>query len=499
MVESSDTFVAIAGDRSGRKNVVVYSSDPSYASTVVDEEPDDKTVTLYSLYYAESYETLISWYEAYHSDMTVKYVWGVDDENGISESDAISALNTQLLAGEGPDVIIMDGLNVGSYEDTGVLMELSKVYDDILQENPDCLENVLNAYRNSDGSIYAIPAMETFTAIIGPENEVKNVTDARSLAAYISSQDRPEYGNDLSFYYWECYFDTLYPVYASEIVDSDGNYDAEMLRKFLEDLKLLYDTEMERTTQDQIDEWTAEWGSYSDQVKRAINSEYMSPLFNRSWSGRKSAFVNMKTMGDMYPLYWTTSKEGIFMRYSYEFKLMCVELYHSGLYPDIPEDTNPDTLKRHIREWSGLVDLHGPEVLKHKVFNKVWTPEEKLELVLKVIAGIPKRKVATEAGISPGILYQWIYKYKSQGYNGLVGSKKGRSTKELKMKKSTNPLPLTESEREELMRLRSENEYIKAENEIIKKRIALRQEKWAAQLKAKKQQSSRTSEKKDTN
>ena len=50
------------------------------------------------------------------------------------------------------------------------------------------------------------------------------------------------------------------------------------------------------------------------------------------------------------------------MRYSYEFKLMCVELYHSGLYPDIPEDTNPDTLKRHIREWSGLVDLHGPEV-----------------------------------------------------------------------------------------------------------------------------------------
>ena len=202
---------------------------------------------------------------------------------------------------------------------------------------------------------------------------------------------------------------------------------------------------------------------------------------------------------DMYPLYWTTSKEGVFMRYSYEFKLMCVELYHSGLYPDIPEDTNPDTLKRHIREWSGLVDLHGPEVLKHKVFNKVWTPEEKLELVLKVIAGIPKRKVATEAGISPGILYQWIYKYKSQGYNGLVGSKKGRSTKELKMKKSTNPLPLTESEREELMRLRSENEYIKAENEIIKKRIALRQEKWAAQLKAKKQQSSRTSEKKDTN
>ena len=108
------------------------------------------------------------------------------------------------------------------------------------------------------------------------------------------------------------------------------------------------------------------------------------------------------------------------MHYSYEFKLMCVELYLSGSYPDIPEGVNPDTLKSNIRQWARLVDLHGPEVLKHKVFNKVWTPEEKFELVSKVIAGIPKKKVAIEAGINPGMLYQWLHKYKLQGYNGLV-------------------------------------------------------------------------------
>ena len=107
----------------------------------------------------------------------------------------------------------------------------------------------------------------------------------------------------------------------------------------------------------------------------------------------------------MYPLYWTTSKEGIFMRYSYEFKLMCVELYHSGSYPDIPEGLNPDTLKSYIRKWARLVDLHGPEVLKHKVFNRMWTPEEKLELVSKVIAGTPRTKVAIETGISSKSLY----------------------------------------------------------------------------------------------
>ena len=65
------------------------------------------------------------------------------------------------------------------------------------------------------------------------------------------------------------------------------------------------------------------------------------------------------------------------------------------------------------------------------------------------------------------------------------------------MKKTMNPAPLTTSEREELIRLRAENEYIKAENEVIKKEIALREERQAARLKAKKQQSSKNSAKKD--
>ena len=84
-------------------------------------------------------------------------------------------------------------------------------------------------------------------------------------------------------------------------------------------------------------------------------------------------------------------------------------------------------------------------------------------------------------------------------YNGLVSKKKGRPSKEPQMKKTNynNPRKLDESEYEELVRLRAENAYIKAEIEVIKKEIALREEKEAARLKAKKQQSSKNSEKTD--
>ena len=65
------------------------------------------------------------------------------------------------------------------------------------------------------------------------------------------------------------------------------------------------------------------------------------------------------------------------------------------------------------------------------------------------------------------------------------------------MKKKIEPAELTPSDREEMIRLRAENERLRAENAVIKKEIALREERWAAQLKAKKQRSSKNSVKKD--
>ena len=187
------------------------------------------------------------------------------------------------------------------------------------------------------------------------------------------------------------------------------------------------------------------------------------------------------------------------MRYSQEYKMNCIELYRQGKWPETPDGIKEQNFRCMLRHWVRIEDHQGPEALCHKNFNKVWSPEEKLELILQVIAGKSYQEVAFSVGINAGMLYQWVRKYKSLGYNGLVDTKKGRPPKEPQMKKNINPAPLTESVREELIRLRAENEYIKAENEVIKKRIALRQERWAAQLKAKKQQSSKNSEKKDIN
>ena len=189
------------------------------------------------------------------------------------------------------------------------------------------------------------------------------------------------------------------------------------------------------------------------------------------------------------------------MRYSYEFKRRCVELYREGKWPETPEGVKQKRFRQEIRDWVRIEEANGPEALKHQSCNKNWTSETRYELVTQVLAGKSITGVAVEAGINAGMLYQWVRKYKTKGYNGLVDIKKGRRPKDPEMKKINynNPRKLEESEYEELIRLRAENEYIKAENAVIKKEIALREEKEAARLKAKKQRLSKNSGKKDTN
>ena len=188
------------------------------------------------------------------------------------------------------------------------------------------------------------------------------------------------------------------------------------------------------------------------------------------------------------------------MRYSYNYKRKAVELYRQGLWPDTPDGLNTEDFHKMIRRWVRIEESCGPDALRHKSQNKEWTPEERYTLVARVLAGDFITNVACSAGINSGQLYQWVRKYKIYGYNGLI-LKKGRKPKDPDMKKvgTRKPLKPNESEYEELIRLRAENEYMKAEIEVIKKEIALREEKEAARLKAKKQQSSKNSGKKDTN
>ncbi len=191
------------------------------------------------------------------------------------------------------------------------------------------------------------------------------------------------------------------------------------------------------------------------------------------------------------------------MKYSWEFKLECVEKYKKGIRISKPDYSNcdPAHFSSQVLNWVKLFDAHGINGLKHKPSNKDWTQEERFELVAKVLAGNSQSSVACEAGINTGLLCSWIKKYKQKGYDGLKCKRRGRPPKENRFMPRPNNKPdakLTLSEKEELKLLRQRNEYLEAENAYLKKVKALAIEKMASSAKAKKRKSSKSSLKKDT-
>ena len=175
------------------------------------------------------------------------------------------------------------------------------------------------------------------------------------------------------------------------------------------------------------------------------------------------------------------------MKYSWEFKLECVNKYKNGEYiihPGTPKQRKG--FMNHVRDWVKYYDDLGVDGLKHSLALKDWTAEKRFELVAKVLAGNSITSVAVNAHINSGQLYQWVRRYNEKGMDGLQ-CKKGRPTKQFVMKKKTKKNKLSISEHEELKILRERNEYLEMENEYLKKLDALVSKREAAEAKAKKQ------------
>ena len=175
------------------------------------------------------------------------------------------------------------------------------------------------------------------------------------------------------------------------------------------------------------------------------------------------------------------------MKYSWEFKLECVNKYKNGEYINISGSPSfHHNFMIRVRDWAATYDELGIDGLKHSSTNKNWTPEERFELVAKVLAGNSIRSVSKNAHINNGQLYQWVRRYNEKGMDGLQ-CKKGRPTKQIVMKKKTKKTKLSISEQEELKLLRERNEYLEMENEYLKKLDALVSKREAAEARAKKQ------------
>lgn len=83
-----------------------------------------KDLKIYSLYENEFIKDSINMFSRHNKDINIEYEIGLINSNSISETEALKKLNTDILSNNGPDILIMDGLNIDNYISQNLLSEL---------------------------------------------------------------------------------------------------------------------------------------------------------------------------------------------------------------------------------------------------------------------------------------------------------------------------------------------------------------------------------------
>lgn len=213
------------------------------------------SISVYALRDNETVRQAIGEFQRMHPDYKVDFQYGLSGDAAPSVSDLTRTLNTELLGGKGPDILLLDGLPVESYIEKGVLLDMGSVLNPMI-DSGEILPNVAAPYVR-DGKVYAMPARIAVPVMIGSPQTVDSLNSLKILA------DAVEQGGDTRFLSGNTtmgrvaeFFLTCCPAW----MNADGTIQEQALAEYLTDIKRIGDLVGDR---DYVPEW-AEWQSPSD-------------------------------------------------------------------------------------------------------------------------------------------------------------------------------------------------------------------------------------------
>lgn len=203
----------------GKAHLNQYSEEKS--SVTIDTQ-----LTLYTLKNDSSVQKVIAAYENKHPNVKITVQNGVSGEDGVTTSDAIKLLNTNMLAGDGPDLILLDGLPVNDYVEKNMLIDLNGVLDSVT-ENSEMFDSVARTYQSGD-AVYAIPGR--FAMMFAGGTESLDDTDLEEIQNLFNYEQNDSYKGDL----YSHMATILYRTYF----DSD-DITSDKIAQFYENLQML--------------------------------------------------------------------------------------------------------------------------------------------------------------------------------------------------------------------------------------------------------------------
>ncbi len=226
--DGADGFFAILSGTDGVK-LMHYVYDPDIPAV------PDTTLTIFGLKDNSTIRQAIGAFQQQNPNVRIDFRIASEGAASANTEDIIRTLNTELLNGDGPDILLLDGLPVNSYMEKGVLADLTDGITTMAEGGG--LENIAGAYEY-EGHCYGIPSRFTIPAMAGEQSALGSVRSLEELAAFTESSGNggaPFLTPSNNLYGEEGMMMDYYEDCSSDFVES-GKIDEAALAKYFTDM-----------------------------------------------------------------------------------------------------------------------------------------------------------------------------------------------------------------------------------------------------------------------
>lgn len=201
----------------------------------------ENILRVYGLYEDTNVQMVISAFNQKHPDLHVTYEHPLSEDTGMTKEDAMKTLSTQIAAGNGPDIFLLDGLPFDTYVEKGVLADLSETLNNTGEHY---IEAVMDSYLR-DGKHYAAPMEISVPVLMGASDKIEGIASLDQLAELLEETRavKPN-GSLIGFYQAEDAIKLLAPGSMDSWMTADGKLDSESVEEFLIQAKRIYEAQI---------------------------------------------------------------------------------------------------------------------------------------------------------------------------------------------------------------------------------------------------------------
>ena len=260
-----DFYVLYKQDKTAGGSLIHYVYDAGAAAV------PEQTLRVFGVSDNATIQEAILQFQKQNPDVKVEFQTAGSD--GLT-SDDIRTLNTELLSGNGADVLLLDGLPTESYVEKGILKDLTEITEQLMSQE-EYLEAPLKNTVYKDGKVYGLPVRFSVPIQYGSETVKEALHSLESLSDYMEEHPQASVFGIADKTYIR---DFLFQIFQEEMLGEDGKINQEKMARLLElELQIAGNARSEV-----LDEYTfQETGVQINVFQQGMFSHPISPIIQR--------------------------------------------------------------------------------------------------------------------------------------------------------------------------------------------------------------------------